>query len=223
MSLQVGRVCPSAPFGIGSWAARWDRPALPPPSNSSGIPPKTVRPLWCLLLIGCALLSRSVCALEWQAGATGRSAALPVPSSGKIGFTRLSPALTGISFTNLLSVGRYTTNQIYLNGSGVAAGDVDGDGWVDLYFCGLDNANVLYRNLGNWKFQDITQGAGVACANLDATGAALVDLDGDGIEELLVDDGEAGHTYVDFAVMHLRDARYRMGQSLWHLRSTCHC
>jgi hypothetical protein len=144
------------------------------------------RPLWRLLVIGCVLLSRSVCALEWQAGTTGRSAALPVPSSGNIGFTQLLPALTGISFTNLLSVGRYTTNQIYLNGSGVAAGDVDGDGWVDLYFCGLDNANVLYRNLGNWKFQDITQEAGVACAHLDATGAALADLDGDGDLDLLV-------------------------------------
>jgi hypothetical protein len=89
----------------------------------------------------------------------------------------LPPTSTGIYFTNHLAVERYVTNQIYLNGSGVAAGDVDGDGRVDLYFCRLDGPNVLYRNLGSWKFEDITIRAGVACSNLDSTGAAFADLD----------------------------------------------
>src|SRR5262249_43413402 len=47
-------------------------------------------------------------------------------------------------------------NQNLLNGAGVAAGDFDGDGWCDLYFCGLGGRNALYRNLGNWRFQDVT-------------------------------------------------------------------
>ena len=68
----------------------------------------------------------------------------------------------------------------------MAAGDVDGDGWVDLYFCGLDGPNKLYRNLGNWQFEDITSLAGVACPDLDATGTALADLDGDGDLDLIV-------------------------------------
>ena len=34
--------------------------------------------------------------------------------------------------------------SIYLNGSGVAAGDYDGDGLCDLFFCGLDSENKLY-------------------------------------------------------------------------------
>jgi hypothetical protein len=93
---------------------------------------------------------------------------------------------TGISFTNLLSQERYTTNQIYLNGSGVAAGDVDNDGWCDLFFCGLGGRSVLYRNLGNWKFQDITTLAGVACPKLDATGAVFADIDGDGDLDLII-------------------------------------
>src|SRR5258707_1322995 len=94
---------------------------------------------------------------ERQSGNGFRYTELQVPASGKPGFVQLPPSTTGILFTNRLAVERYITNQIYLNGSGVAAGDVDGDGLVDLYFCGLDNRNFLYRNLGNWKFQDITE------------------------------------------------------------------
>src|SRR3989454_8371770 len=122
----------------------------------------------------------------WQSGNGFRYAELQVPASGKPGFVQLPPATTGIYFTNHLAVERYVTNQIYLNGSGVAAGDVDGDGLVDLYFCGLDNDNVLYRNLGHWKFDDITAKAGVACPGLDATGAAFADIDGDGDLDLIV-------------------------------------
>jgi hypothetical protein len=78
------------------------------------------------------------------------------------------------------------TNQILLDGSGVAAGDIDGDGWCDLYFCAIDGRNTLYRNLGNWKFEDITDQAGVGCEGLRSTGAVFADLDGDGKLDLIV-------------------------------------
>jgi len=134
----------------------------------------------------------SALGLEWTVGTNYRSAALSVPTSGKAGFTQLQPSATGITFTNLLAESRYTTNQIYLNGSGVSAGDIDGDGWCDLYFCGLDGPNVLYRNLGNWKFENITASAGVAAPNLDATGATFADLDGDRDLDLVVSSVAAG-------------------------------
>ncbi len=102
------------------------------------------------------------------------------------GFVRLLPAATGIRFTNFVAESRSLTNHILLNGSGVAAGDVDGDGRCDLYFCRIDGPNALYRNLGDWKFEDISGPAGVACPQLDATGAVLADLDGDGDLDLLV-------------------------------------
>src|SRR4051812_48328225 len=86
--------------------------------------------------------------LDWQMAHGYRSAALRISSSGEAGFTLLPSNQTGILFTNSISEHRHLTNQILLNGSGVAAGDVDGDGWCDLYFCGLEGANVLYRNLG---------------------------------------------------------------------------
>lgn len=102
------------------------------------------------------------------------------------GFTLQPSAVTGVTFSNILSQAKLITNHVYLNGSGLALGDVDGDGWCDLYLCGLDRPNTLYRNLGGWRFEEITASAGVACAGVDATSAAFADLDGDGDLDLIV-------------------------------------
>ena len=72
------------------------------------------------------------------------------------------------------------------DGSGVALGDVDGDGLCDVYLTGMESDNRLYRNLGGWKFTDITARAGVACEGQHSTGAVLADVDGDGDLDLLV-------------------------------------
>lgn len=124
--------------------------------------------------------------LVWEAGPGFRRAALPGPAGGQAGFTLLNSHDTGITFSNRLADAAVATNRLFEVGSGVALGDVDGDGWVDVYFCGLERGNVLYRNLGNWKFEDITASAGVACPGQFSTGCALVDIDGDGDLDLLV-------------------------------------
>ena len=68
----------------------------------------------------------------------------------------------------------------------MAASDVDGDGHCDLYFSSIDAPNRLFRNLGDWRFEDVTASAGVGCGEFDATACVLADLNGDTLPELLV-------------------------------------
>ena len=76
-------------------------------------------------------------------------------SVGQAGFRLVDAKQSGATFRNELSVAAADENQVLLNGSGVAAGDFDRDGLPDLYFCGLENDNVLYRNLGDFRFETV--------------------------------------------------------------------
>lgn len=123
---------------------------------------------------------------SWEQRAGFRSTAVAVPKEGRAGFTLLDAAQTGIHFTNTLSMARAMENQNLLSGAGVAAGDFDGDGWCDLFFVCIEGRCALYRNLGNFQFEDVTEKAGVACTNQLSVGAVFADVNGDGLLDLLV-------------------------------------
>lgn len=131
-------------------------------------------------------LGHAATALQWQNGQAHRFANVAVPTAGKPGFSLLPPQTTAVTFTNRLSDEAAARNRILENGSGVALGDIDGDGWCDIYFCRLEGPNALFRNLGDWRFEDITDAAGVACADQYSTGALIGDVNGDGKLDLLV-------------------------------------
>lgn len=71
-------------------------------------------------------------------------------------------------------------------GGGVAIGDYDGDGLPDVYLGRPFGGGRLYRNLGNWRFQDVTQESGIASDALWSTGCCFVDIDGDADLDLYV-------------------------------------
>jgi len=110
-----------------------------------------------------------------------------VPATGLTpGFTLLDPSRTGITFRNAVSDSSLVHNRQLGQGAGVCLADVDGDGRPDVFLARTEGPSVLYRNLGNWKFEDITASAGVATADRHATGCVFADIDGDGDQDLVL-------------------------------------
>jgi enediyne biosynthesis protein E4 len=68
----------------------------------------------------------------------------------------------------------------YYNGAGVATGDINNDGLVDIYFNSNQHGNKLYLNKGNFVFEDITDKADVKGTADWTTGVVMVDVNADG-------------------------------------------
>src|SRR5437867_12387849 len=144
-----------------------------------------------VLLLSLSSKTAAAAALSWSEGAGFRCRDVSPGMGGKPGFSLMNPSQTGVWFTNVLQGDAYLTNAVAHNGAGVAIGDVDGDGWPDIYLCSLQGPNRLYRNLGQWRFQEMDIGD-AACADQLSTGATFADVDGDGDLDLLVNGIGAG-------------------------------
>jgi len=154
--------------------------------------------------------------LVWEQRDGYRIAQLSVPATGRSGLTLLTPQQTGVFFTNQLSWERGLDNQNLFNGSGVCAGDFDGDGLPDLYFCNLEGPSGLFRNLGSFKFENVTWACGVACTNQASRGATFADLNGDGWLDLLVTSVSGPNAcLLNDGRGHFQDATASAGLVLW--------
>lgn len=105
-------------------------------------------------------------------------------------FVLLKPSQTGVDFRNEITE-HDTLNildfEFVYNGGGVAIGDLNGDGWEDLYFTGNQVENKLYLNQGAMKFRDVTDLSG-AQKRPDqwSSGVNILDINLDGREDIYV-------------------------------------
>ncbi|MGH7520903.1 MAG: FG-GAP-like repeat-containing protein, partial [Gemmatimonadales bacterium] len=128
------------------------------------------------------------------------------------GFTLLAPSQTGVTFSNTVSESLLVQNRTLADGAGVCLADVDGDGRPDVFFARTEGPNALYRNLGSWRFADITASAGVAAPDRFSTGCAFADVDGDGDADLiLVSMGGPNALFVNDGAGHFSERRAEAG------------
>jgi enediyne biosynthesis protein E4 len=137
---------------------------------------------------------------------------------------------TGLDFTyrNGEEAGHFAIIESL--GGGVALFDYDGDGLLDIFIPGggrydgrhvLGNPCRLYRNLGNWKFEDVSERVGLAGPFQYGHGAAAFDYDNDGWTDLLLTgynrlvllhnepDGHGGRHFVDVT------KKAGLGETIW--------
>jgi hypothetical protein len=104
-------------------------------------------------------------------------------------FEKLASNKSNITFTNQLDSSKNISILDYLyyyNGGGVALGDINNDGLVDIYFTSNQGRNKLYLNKGGNKFEDISSKAGVEGQSDWTAGTVMADVNGDGFLDIYV-------------------------------------
>ncbi len=117
------------------------------------------------------------------------------PAAGRLSFSDKTDG-SGVSFTyrNGEEAGHYSILESL--GGGIGAIDYDLDGRDDLclpgggYFEGertiLGYPSALYRNLGDWKFADVSEPSGLKDAKFYSHGATRIDFDNDGWPDVVI-------------------------------------
>jgi hypothetical protein len=110
-------------------------------------------------------------------------------------FERLDATHTGIPFVNQGAPAerdaegnaiRFRSDSGSHTSGGVSIGDYDNDGLADIFLCQSHGPRRLYRNLGNFRFADVTETARLDTDGMWGMGATFVDIDDDGDLDLYI-------------------------------------
>ncbi|MGP1992964.1 VCBS repeat-containing protein [Zobellia laminariae] len=113
-------------------------------------------------------------------------------SDEKLLFETVSPKDSGLDFVNVLeetTAANYFSYMYIYIGGGVAAGDINNDGLIDLYFTSNLSPDKLYLNKGDFKFEDVTEKVGIKHIPGFNTGVTFADVNNDGFLDIYVSRG----------------------------------
>lgn len=132
-------------------------------------------------------------AAAWSVGAEAQETVRSVPlqtvsaRDSNLLFERVSAEESGIDLVHEFpKSAAFELLQDQNSGAGVCVGDYDDDGNADIFFTNYDRGSRLYRNLGGWRFRDVSVEAGVTNKGRWCAGATFVDIDNDGDLDLYV-------------------------------------
>ena len=109
-------------------------------------------------------------------------------------FRLVEPSSSGIIFENRLVHDVATKANLFdfdyfYNGGGVGIGDINNDGLPDIFFCGNQVENRLFLNIGNMKFEDISDKAQINTNKNWSNGVIFTDINQDGWLDIYVSQG----------------------------------